>query len=275
MHTAGRWRQRLQRELEVDGFVHLPGLVGAAAVRRLGALFEEIRPDDLIGIYTNMHDNSFADNLRVDASITGVFGRYVDDLFEDCYLAGASFFAKGTDAESQSTPHQDRNNVDERRFMSLSMWCPLIDVDGGNGALQLTKGSHRWFETLRSITIPSANFFFGDELQPFLFEVPAQAGDMVVHAHNLFHGSKPNRSGRVRPVAVAGVLPQEAGHIHYYRDPRRGLVEIFEIDRNFYYSGLKGHYDGHRPETLKSLGTMRYDVALPTLDDIREHIASR
>ena len=260
----------LQQRFATDGFLVMP-LLSESEVETLLELFASIRPTgEMIGIYTNFHDNSLAENLSVDRVITEVFEKYVDDLFQDCYLAGGSFFVKGTDLDSQSIPHQDWNCVDESAYTSLNIWCPLIDVDGHNGALQVIRGSHHRFDTIRSITIPSTNFSL-DEIAPFMVELPMRAGDAVIYAHDLFHASRPNASGHVRPVAVAAVLPNGADHIHYYRAPdsTEPVAEVLKVDRSFYYTDLKSHYSGVRPAGLESLGTVTFDPIGPTLDDLR------
>jgi ectoine hydroxylase-related dioxygenase (phytanoyl-CoA dioxygenase family) len=259
----------LQERFVTDGFLVLP-LLSESEVGTLLDVFASIRPSgEMIGIYTNFHDNSLADNLRVDRVIAEIFAKYVDRLFQDCYLAGGSLFVKGTDADSQSIPHQDWNCVDESTYTSLNLWCPLIDVDGGNGALQVVPGSHHQFDTVRSITIPSTNFTLA-EIEPIMLELVARAGDAVIYAHDLFHGSRPNTSGRVRPVAVAAVLPNGADHIHYYRAPEsvEPVAEVLKIDPSFYYTELKSYYSGARPEGFSSIGTKTFPPG-PTLDDLR------
>jgi hypothetical protein len=261
----------LQTRFARDGFVVLP-LLGATELTALREVFASIRPaGEMSGIYTNFHDNCLADNLRVDRVITEVFAGHLARILRGCELAGGSFFVKGTDAGSQSIPHQDWNCVDEDRHTSLNIWCPLIDVDHQNGTLQVVRGSHHRFDTVRSITIPSPNFSL-EEIAGFASELPLRAGDAVIYAHDLFHGSSPNRSGRVRPVAVAGVLPVGAEHVHYYRAPGTvaPVAEVLRVDRSFYYADLLAHYSGARPAGLPILGTRTFDPVGPSLDELRQ-----
>jgi ectoine hydroxylase-related dioxygenase (phytanoyl-CoA dioxygenase family) len=265
---------RLAADFARDGFVVVPFL-DAAGVQELAELFRSIEPPELKGIWSNVHGRSRETNLLVDETIRRRMAPRVDELFEGCDLAGATFLVKGTGEGSESKPHQDWNNVDERSFLSLSVWCPLVDVDEVNGALQVLKGSHRLFDTVRAITLPSVYLEFDAELEALLTPVPMRAGEACIYAHNLFHGSKPNRSGSVRVAAVSGVLPRGATHLHYFQaagpaeSPQsKGPLEAFAIDREFFYGGLLELYDGRRPEKLRPLGVVDREVRPLTRDEV-------
>ncbi|WP_421121231.1 phytanoyl-CoA dioxygenase family protein [Aquihabitans daechungensis] len=184
--------------------------------------------------------------------------RAAERLFADGYLAGASFLVKGTGADSASNPHQDWNIVDERVAQSLSIWCPLVDVDRDNGALVVIPGSHRLRASLRSIDSPSIYLDFTEELEPHLTVVEAAAGEAVLYAHNLFHGSKPNHSSETRVSAVTGVLPRRARHLHYRRaaDER---FEVLDVDRSFYMEGIPTMLDGAIPPSAVPAETITFE----------------
>lgn len=252
-----------QADFERDGFITLP-LLQQDEIEELQQLFDETRPEEIQGIYSNVHGNTEENNRIIDQRITEIFERRLEGMFKDSYIAGSTFLVKGTGENSASTLHQDWNNVDETRFDSLSIWCPLVDVDEQNGCLQVLPGSHRMFNTIRSITIPSVYLDFDEDIAPYLRSVPVKAGTAVIYAHNLFHGSKPNYTDQVRVSVVTGVLPKKAQHLHYYKDKTRNdhTVEAFKIDRDFFFSGLLDLYDGRRPDQLEKAGEVKYDCSL-------------
>ncbi|WP_426574221.1 phytanoyl-CoA dioxygenase family protein [Aquihabitans sp. McL0605] len=241
----------------IDGFLCVPFL-GAAAVDELRRLWDEVGRDDLTGIYSNVHDLDVEANRRVDRIITGAFSGPAQALFQGARLGGSSFLVKGVGPDSASTPHQDWNNVDEHQAISLSIWCPLVDVDAHNGALVVVPGSHRLRPSIRSLDTPSLYLDFDPDLDQHLVEVPARAGDAVIYAHNLFHGSKPNRSDRIRVSAVSGVLPADAPSIHHRAVPGApaGTFEVLEVERDFYFGGIAAMKDGVLPPTARPTGTV-------------------
>ena len=242
----------LQRRLESDGFIRVPFLDGGA-VARLRELWARVAPSEVKGIYSNVHSLDVDTNRRIDQVITEVFRGPFDRLFVGARLGGASFLVKGTGPDSASTPHQDWSTVEEDRTRSLSVWVPLVDVDESNGALQVIPGSHRLRMSIRSLDSPSLYMDFDEDLDPFLEAVPARAGDAVVYAHDLFHGSRPNASARVRVCAVSGIVTDGARLVHHRRvdssDP--DTFDVFEVDRDFYFSGIPAMAAGSVPDTAR------------------------
>lgn len=248
-----------QARFERDGALVLPFLEPSAVIE-LRALWEEVGPISVSGIYSNVHNDDAATSHRVADVIHRLFDPWVQDTFIDCYLAGQSFLVKGTGPDSDSKIHQDWNNVDERAGVSLNIWCPLVDVGEHNGALQVVRGSHRLFDTVRGITTPSVYLEFDDELEAYLTPLPARAGDAVLYAHNLLHGSKPNETDEIRVCAVAGVLPLELDHLHYWQPSGTEEIRVLGVDREFFYSGLLDLYRGVVPAGVEDRGTIQRDT---------------
>lgn len=258
----------LDARLQRDGFLVVPFL-SPEALDELRQLWDEVRPDRVHGIWSNVHTLSPEDNARVDAAITQAFRQPAAELFADGRLAGASFLVKGTGEDSASTPHQDWNNVQEDVAQSVSIWCPLVDVDEHNGALQVVAGSHRLRPSIRSLDTPSLYLDFDADLEPHLTCVPARAGDAVLYTHNLFHGSKPNRSDEVRVSVVSGVLPHGARHVHYRRSAEReDAFEVLDVDRQFFLAGIPDMAQGIVPPSASIAETVRVPNPSLSLEEV-------
>lgn len=259
---------QLDEQFRRDGYLVVPFL-DREALRRLRALWEDIRPAEVHGIWSNVHTMSPQDNARIDDTITREFAAPAADLFLDGRLAGASFLVKGTGPNSASTPHQDWCNVEEDSAQSASIWCPLIDVDEDNGALQVIPGSHRLRPSIRSLDTPSLYLDFTPDLEPHLTCVPLRAGEAALYAHNLFHGSKPNLSDQIRPSVVSGVLPHGARHVHYRRSPAGGDVfEVLDIGRSFFLEGIPEMTRGEVPASATVAETIHVERPCLTLGEV-------
>lgn len=244
--------EELERAFQRDGFVVFP-LLAESAVLRLLALWEEHAPTRLDGIYSNVQNGGGDANVEISEEIISVFRQAGDRSFGEARLPSATFLVKGTGPASDSKLHQDYNNVDEGVAHSATIWVPLVDVSDENGALRVLRGSHEWFQTARAVTLPSAYFPIDAEIRSLTELVEIPAGHALAYAHALFHGSAPNRTTTVRPAAVAGLIPAEVRHLHYWRPDGidEGLVEELHIDGSFYLSGLREMAAGHVPDGVE------------------------
>ncbi|MCB1041120.1 MAG: phytanoyl-CoA dioxygenase family protein [Acidimicrobiales bacterium] len=265
-----------QAAFERDGFLQVPFL-DEPELRALDDLWARYGDDGVRGIYSNVHDRDRATNDVIDRTITSTFARAAEALFVDHRQAGASFLVKGAGPDSASTPHQDWANAEEDRALSLSIWCPLVDVDERNGALQVLPGTHRLRRTVRSLDTDSLYLDFDDDLEPHLVAVPCRRGEAVVYAHNLFHGSKPNTSDRARVACVSGVLPRWARSIHLRRsdtaDPDE--FDLLEVERDFYFSGIAAMKEGLLPDTARFVRRVRVPDHRLTADQVLTAVSAR
>ena len=241
----------LQQQISTKGFVKVYQLVQPNEIQELSEMFVKTSPPEIHGMYSNVFNNPYEVNVRIDALMRKIFLPLMDEYLVDCDYTGGVFLAKGTTDKSVSYLHQDWNNVDENLSASFNFWCPLVDVDETNGALQCIAGSHSLFQTIRSINHPSVFLEFSPAIEPYLTAVDAKKGDVIFYLHNVFHGSKPNYTDVVRPAVAMGVKPKNAQQIHYMKN-EEGLIEMFEIDyREFFFRTIYEYNQG-KPLTLKN-----------------------
>jgi len=184
--------------------------------------------------------------------------------FEGHRIFTASFVTKAKDPMGAVPPHQDWTFVDESRFWSATIWCPLVDVDVDNGALGLVKGSQRLYDHVRPSPSPQYSPPFKEQLLqifPYLNVLALAAGQAVVFDNRTLHGSPPNTAKETRAAFGIGITQEEARLRHYYLLPgrERALVEGYEVEPEFFFrynharlSAL--HDEGGKPGDLNSIG---------------------
>ncbi len=134
--------------------------------------------------------------------------------------------------------HQNWNFVDETKYTSVSIWCPLVDVAEINGTLEVIEGTHNTFRhILRSPSIPW--FFTGYEkhlINKYCKPIEVNAGEVLIFDDSLIHYSKPNRGTYDRLVIQVIAKPKEVAAKHYYMNKKLFSYETEEmdVDKNFF-----------------------------------------
>ncbi len=130
--------------------------------------------------------------------------------------------------------HQNWNFVDETKYATVSVWCPLVDVAEINGTIEVVEGTHKLFRNvLRSPSIPW--FFTGYEkhiIQDYCKPVEVKAGEVLIFDDSIIHYSKPNNGTYNRLVIQVIAKPKEAPTKHYYMKKKFLGYEIEEMDVN-------------------------------------------
>jgi len=214
-------------------------------------------------------DNERSDFVKeVSDKLTSTVKPFVDQLFQNHRLFTASFVIKEKNPLGVVPPHQDWTFVNERKYWSASIWCPLVDVNVNNGCLGVIRGSHRFYDHVRPSPSPQYEPPFKDQLFtifPYLQLIEMKAGQALVFNNRTFHASPPNTSAQPRIACGLGITHREAEIEHYYLLPQqdRMLVERFKVAPDFFYAYNNArlsqmHEQGKRPEDLDSGGTFEY-----------------
>ncbi len=188
------------------------------------------------GVYTNNAKDSDAKKSKeIDTFIQDVCLSSLERHFEDFQVGGGIFLLKGV-GEKIVAMHQDWNIVDETVSTSFAVWCPLVDVNENNGCIHVIPGSHKWFNNIRTSNIDSV-FMPLDRVDESLVAIPLEKGDAIIFAHNLFHGSYPNKSNATRPTVGLSVMPGDTRQVHFLRDGDQ--VKLMDSRAGYYLDKLK------------------------------------
>lgn len=172
----------------------------------------------------------------------------------DDVVPGTGDFVVKEPLGGQMPLHQDWSIVDEREFRSVTLWCPLSDVDEGNGMLWVLRRSHENIVAWRGEAAPGLPHFFPvfeESISPEIREkygvaLPMKAGDAVFYDARTVHYSHPNHSAEVRVAFNVSLIPAETKPVHSYRTSN-DTIELLEIEESFFTE----HKMGASPDGIK------------------------
>jgi len=205
----------LNRSLEQKGYV-VSSLLEPDAVSRLAVSCEVLRSPVTHGFHATVHAKDVEFRRAVFSAITAVMEAPLRQRLPEYRLRMANFVVKeASRADSEVGFHQDWSFVDESRFVSLNVWCPLVDVGPDNGCLHVMAGSHRLSVAPRAHGDAHP---FADILAKIrrrhVHAVPMTAGLGVFYDGRLLHGSPPNRTDRRRVSVGCVMVPADATLLH-------------------------------------------------------------
>jgi hypothetical protein len=230
-----------QAAFERDGYVILPFL-NEEEIRDLRRQYESLDRDLNKGFHATMHSSLPDYRRKVSRLIAGVFKPKADRLLDRFVPLVANYTVKEPGPESFFDFHLDWNMVDERRFLSLTIWCPLEDTNPENGNLWVMKGSHKLGNTIRCG--PGLYLYPCDTAPEEVKEkyekvvLSMKAGTAVIYDHRLFHGSPPNMTGKARIAINQAMMPAECTSWHYHW--KEGKILAYAVDPDFYDRYLIG-----------------------------------
>lgn len=128
--------------------------------------------------------------------------------------------------------HQNWPTVADLSEITLTAWCPLVEVSGHNGGIQIVPRSHKIVPDVASPTVPP--FFAEIEdllVEEYLRPVPMKAGDCLIFDDSLIHWSDENRSDAPRIAVQIETVPVESSPVLWYceaggRAPDWELLEV-------------------------------------------------
>lgn len=222
----------LQEQFDSQGYVTIPFLT-PEEVREMWNVFEALKPlsqgnrmraevdfevnDDISYDFT-FTDRSVEYKQRVFDEITSRFLPRTATILEAYSPIIANFIRKAPTG-GEVPLHQNWAFVDETRYTSVSVWCPLIDSSLANGTLQVVPGSHKRFGRFRGPMVPWELDGVSDHIiAEHLVPLTVRAGEAVVLDDSIIHYSTANQTKEMRLAIQLIMRPEEAPCIHYYYD---------------------------------------------------------
>jgi len=180
--------------------------------------------------------------------ITGIMLPKLKSIVDNYQPLIANFICKDP-GKGQVPVHQNWAVVDEKKYSSISIWCPLIDVNEVNGTLEFVPGSHKYFRGIRgskgNVTFTHIEKFIRDN---YLVKVPVKAGDCIVLDDSIIHFSDVNRSEKIRLSTQLIMYPKEATPLHhtFVEEGSKMVCETFHADASYYWTIYKMKGDLHK-----------------------------
>ncbi len=224
---------QLQAEFNEQGFVKVK-LLSDDDIEKLTSLFYQF--------HSNLRENAFGassfhhnkeEKFLIRDTLYPIFLPYFNQLFKDYTYFGSSYLYKTKGKNSDLAPHQDWTIVDEKKYVAINIWTPLIDTYEQNGTLFVLPGSQAQKHfTLRAPTIP---FHFQNKIEKVLKDsIPtnAKAGEAVILNQSLIHYSTPNIADDIRIAITSGIKTKDAPMLFHYKN-EQNKIERFKMPEDF------------------------------------------
>lgn len=266
----------LRTDFERDGYV-VADFLNAQQVQQLLTVWKE-SPTELgrLAFSSTVFSPNLAYRREIFEKVFDVFAPAAAALLDGYRLCTCGFVTKQPHNESGVVElHQDPTVVDESRFAGVAIWCPLVDVDAGNGCLRIVPGSHLFNRGPREAM--NIKFPYPELLQcleeNYLKEVPMKAGQAFIYTQTLFHSSPPNLSDQERVVAGALAIPEASSLRLFLRDQQNhpGLLAAYEVGDDFYLN----YRLGSRPDDSLRIGFVKDEYEALTEKRLKETLGSR
>ncbi len=147
--TATFQDHRLERRFRSDGFV----VVDLAPPEHLAPLLEVYARHASgidAGYYPSLMSRDAGYKAAVDADLEPVLWPLLAAVLVDYEALVSAFMVKHPGPDTEVSPHQDWNTVDEPEVgATLNCWFPLTPITRRTGKMAVLPGSHRWIEGLQ------------------------------------------------------------------------------------------------------------------------------
>lgn len=263
--------EEIQNDFDENGFVIVP-FIDENQIEELQNLYQSLYPKGVEGFFTTTFANDVGHREMVNRSIREVCSKQIEAIFKQYKILFSSYIVKAPGPKSELIMHQDMTLVDEKLYSGINIWCPLVDLDKQNGAIEVLPKSHRFFETYRGSSLPDIYDDVVEEIKPMMKSCQLKAGEAIIFDQSIIHYSPPNLSQEERPVINTFVAHEEAKiKICYWNKEQHGNhVEVFEQEDNFLEQFENfGHNIFNRPTIGKSLGLFPYDFPKLTVENLQ------
>ena len=134
-------------DLERDGYAVIPRMLDHLKIEHLLNVFRtQDSPIHRMPFGVSLFSRDVAFRATLDREIKTVVASKLESVLNSYRCCFANFVSKVPQPDGPAGEvalHQDITFVDESRYQSLGLWCPLTDVDTTNGCLHVIPGSHR------------------------------------------------------------------------------------------------------------------------------------
>ena len=271
-HNQDKNQPNFKEDLEEKGYTIL-SFLNQQEIQHLIKVYQgNPFPEDAVteSPYLYRSDSSLDRQYRhqVTQEVKKIFSSKVERIFSDYKIVSGIFIYKPQNSPSIAL-HQDPSIVDEALHQSLTIWCPLIDVDEQRGCLQIVEKSHLITSSPRPYFVYTGSNcdlqLVSLMQQHYLTSLSIHAGQAVIFDGRLFHGSAPNQLTNERISVYCQIVPKDSAINFVYRDSKTShKVEIFEVDDDFY----EGYVKEQRPDKFKQVRVLNHKTYTSSQEEL-------
>src|SRR5690554_7149152 len=161
-------QEELSKELYENGYVVLRSFLKNKTLKNLNDfytesdLFKEVKTKPNY-LYLNP-DKSWEINELIKNELAESF----KSVFKAGKLLGGVYMIKQPGENKEVDFHQDWSLVDETKYISYNLWCPLVDTTTESGALMIIAKSDKAGLPYRSSTFPPLEIKYDEKYERFL-----------------------------------------------------------------------------------------------------------
>lgn len=247
---------QLEKKFQREGYLVLP-LLSDQEVATLKDFFQEQYKVDFSGFHSTHFLKDSSLKAEVHHKITSVLEPHLQEYLLDYQPLFGNFMVKSIGENSRMPLHADWTYVDEEKFQSLGVWCPLVDTNQENGLLGVVPKSHLLKKNYRGPKIPTP-FHDHNEyiIEHFGKLLKMNAGEVVIYDHRTLHFSPANKSKEVRPALNLVMVPAKAQLYHYLNKEHFPKIEKYEVKGSHFYFNYT-HFEAPNADFL--LGEIQDD----------------
>jgi ectoine hydroxylase-related dioxygenase (phytanoyl-CoA dioxygenase family) len=233
--------KKLQSEFDKKGYVILD-ILTPEQIAAFISLYDEVEgAKGTANTNKNTYELSFFDK-NADAkkrkfnTVYGFMKPFIDKHLDSYSPIIVNLFNKehGT---GEVPVHQNWTFVDEKKYSSVTIWCPLQKVSRENGTLEVVPGTHKVISDFRGPSIPwvfdNLNEVMKDK---YMLPLELNPGQVAVIDDSVIHYSGINNTYENRRAVQFIMKPAEAPTIHCYKeDKENDTISIMDVDDNYFF----------------------------------------
>jgi len=256
-----------QKQIEADGFFTTP-LLGKDQVEECNRLYYDTQASLDDKFYNTLASPDLEYRRKVQHGLDKILNKKIKEFFYEYEPLAYNFAAKSSGEGSECKLHCDDIHADESIHLCVNIWIPLVDVDDGNGSLQILPKSHTLPPHIRGIGLPFAYEHLTALIAPQMYTLKMKAGEALFFNPQLIHGSEINKTDSDRPAIILAMLPAEAQPLTYVRTTKVGkaMVTLFETPTAFFLESFIGEI----PQGFKTLKSFEYEPLKISAEEFTE-----
>lgn len=189
------------------------------------------------------------DQYRLDVLtiVQSFFKSFLEKKIHGYRIVMGNLFIKPPYTGAVST-HQNMTLVDEVKYTSISLWCPLIDTFFENGTMCVVPGSHKKLAKFRSDAISwPLQWYYENEGKKDFVPINVSKGEIIVLDDSLVHYTPVNSTEYSRIVLHAIAIPKEAELLYFEIQNGGQIVNKYIVNEFFWQL--------HKPGTSPKLSS--------------------